>query len=157
MIYRDDDLNVYTDVAIFKSLHNEFIKREQTHTVAVIMKDLWQNHAIFYYINIAPYLSVQLHGWEHKDYSTLSYDECFNDLKKSLDYWDTNSTRMMNRPAPKITTFFAPWNKEGENIKKACTDLNLEFCNVQNGTWKGENIYSFHWWATVNDNFKVFP
>jgi hypothetical protein len=48
--------------------------------------------------------------------------------------------------AKPITTFFAPWNHEGENIRKACNDLNLDFCNVKKGEWNGKDIRSFHHW-----------
>ena len=69
LLLRDDDINVYTDAFKFKEFHEQFIAKNQVHTVAVIMKDLWQNHALFYYLATAPLLEVGLHGWEHKDYS----------------------------------------------------------------------------------------
>ena len=84
LLHRDDDPNVYTNVVLFKNLHEKFIEAKQVHTVAVIMKDLWENHALFYYLATAPYLDIGLHGWEHKNYSTLDYQECYDDLKKSL-------------------------------------------------------------------------
>lgn len=144
-LYRDDDVNVYTDAFRFKALHEEFIKRKQVHTVAVIMKDLWENHALFYYLATAPYLEIGLHGWEHKDYSLLSYEECFEDIKKSVLYWDINATRMVDATSS-ITTFFAPWNHEGEDIKKACADLGLKFCATKKGEWEGYDVRSFHHW-----------
>ena len=156
IIYRDDDANVYTCPHIFKQLHEKgFVQKQRLHTVAVLMKDLWQNHALFYYLNVAPYLKVELHGWEHKDYSKLSYDECYGDLKKSVEYWNTNATRMMGKPAQKITTFFAPWNHSSDNIKKACKDLGLLFCDVKEGSWNGDCIRSFHWWAAMGPWFDV--
>lgn len=149
MIWRDDDPNVYTDVYIFKQIHENFIKRGETHTVAVIMKNLWENHALFYYLATAPNLVVGLHGWEHKDYSTLSLEECYDDIRLSIDYWKENATRMVGTAKP-ITTFFAPWNKESWNIRKACEQNGLKFCNVKEGLWEGEIIKSFHWWSVDN-------
>lgn len=151
-LYRDDDVSVYTCPMEFKKLHQKFIDKKQVHTVAVLMKDLWENHSLFYYLATAPYLDVQLHGWEHKDYSILSYEECYFDLKKSLDYWEENSTRMTKQCKP-ITTFFAPWNREGEGIKQACKDLGLKFCNTKKGIWEGKEIKSFHYWSA--DDFKL--
>lgn len=147
-IYRDDDPNVYTCPHLFKELHKIFIKNKKTHTVAVTMKNLWENHALFYYLATAPYLEIGLHGWEHKDYSKLSYKECYEDLKKSLDYWKENSERMVGYAKP-IEIFFAPWNRESEDIKKACKDLGLRFCNIRKGEWEGKKIKSFHWWHRV--------
>jgi len=152
ILWRDDDPNVYTCPHIFKELHQKFIDKKQVHTVAVIMKDLWQNHALFYYLATAPYLDIGLHGWEHKDYSLLSYEECCKDLKTALDYWQENSTRMAGVCKP-IKIFFAPWNHDGDNIRKACADLGLEFCNVRKGNWNGQYVCSFHWWSA--DNLKI--
>lgn len=146
MIWRDDDPNVYTDVCIFKQIHANFIKRGETHTVAVIMKNLWKNHALFYYLATAPNLVIGLHGWEHKDYSTLSLEECDDDIRLSIDYWKENATRMVGNAKP-ITTFFAPWNRESWSIRKACEQNGLKFCNVKNGEWEGETVKSFHWWS----------
>lgn len=151
---RDDDINLYTCVELFKKIHEKFIESKVEHTVAVCMKDLWQNQALFYYLNSAPYLKVELHGWEHKDYSILSYEECFGDLRKSLGYWYENSERMLGS-SHKITTFFAPWNRESDNIRRACWDLNLKFCNVQRGEWNDQEIKSFHYWAYIDKELKI--
>jgi len=155
ILFRDDDINVYTDAFRFKELHQRFVREGRVHTVAVIMKDLWENHALFYYLATAPFLEIGLHGWEHKDYSLLSATECVEDLRKSLDYWQENSIRM-TRQCKEITTFFAPWNKEGEGIKKACQDLGLKFCDVRKGKWNGKEVRSFHWWNCIIDNWKPF-
>jgi hypothetical protein len=155
MIYRDDDCNVYTDFYLFRKLHEAFIAEGKTHTVACIMKDLWQNHAVFYYLITAPNLDVELHGWEHKDYSQMSKEECLEDLIKALDYYKENSSRMLKTDyealpdIKKITTFYAPWNKRGEGIVSACDDLGLKFCDVKQGEWEGKPITSFHWWSAV--------
>lgn len=146
IIWRDDDPNVYTNAFEFKKLHQQFIDRKQVHTVAVIMKDLWENHALFYYLATAPYLEIGLHGWEHKDYSKVVYRECYEDVKRSLEYWETNASRMTGKPAKKITTFFAPWNHEGDGIKIACNELGLRFCATKKGEWEGYDVHSFHHW-----------
>ena len=154
-IYRDDDVNVYTDAFKFKELHQKFIDRKEVHTVAVIMKDLWDNHALFYYLATTPYLEIGLHGWKHKDYSLLSYKECRADLERSLEYWKENATRMTGVCKPN-KIFFAPWNHESENIQRACADLGLSFCNVKKGRWNGQEIRSFHWWNTIIDGWEPF-
>ena len=147
-IFRDDDPSVYTDAYLFKKLNEQFIREGKTHTVALLMKDLWQNHALFYYLAQAPNIVIGLHGLAHKDYAKLTYEECYEDLKKSLDYWYENSNRMTGN-AKEITTFFSPWNHDGGNIRKACADLGLKFCNVQSGEWEGKHINSFHWWNVM--------
>ena len=155
-IIRDDDISLYTNSYQFKKIHEQFLKEGKTHTAAVLMKDLWQNHALFYYLATAPNLEIGLHGWEHRDYSKLSYDECNEDIAKALEYWSENSNRMVGSCKP-IDTFFAPWNRESENIKKACSDNNLKFCNIGKGQWEGKEIKSLHWWNVmkVGDEFTI--
>jgi peptidoglycan/xylan/chitin deacetylase (PgdA/CDA1 family) len=145
-LWRDDDVSRFTCLHTFKEIHKGFIKRKETHTAAVLMKDLWENQGIFYYLATAPYLEIGLHGWTHKDYSTLNYDQCYEEIKKSIHYWVSNSERMVGT-AKKIDTFFAPWNRESEEIKRACQDNGLKFCNVRKGNWNGQNVISFHWWS----------
>jgi hypothetical protein len=147
-IWRDDDPSLYTCVCEFKEIHQKFIEKKRIHTVAVCMKDLWKNHSLFYYLATAPYLDIGLHGWEHKDYSKLSYGECYDDLKKSLDYWKEHATRMTGTTKIKeIKIFFAPWNRDGNNIRQACSEVGLGFCNVKKGIWNGFEIKSFHYWS----------
>jgi hypothetical protein len=153
VLYRDDDVGVHTDFYLFRKLHEEFINKEQDHTVGVIMKDLWENQAVFYYLATAPYLKVALHGWEHKDYSAAGYAQCKRDIVKSLHYWDTNVKRMLKvEDVPKdkkIEMFFAPWNKSSPEIKRACEKTGLRFCDVGGGWWEGIKVKSFHWWAVI--------
>jgi hypothetical protein len=148
-LYRDDDVGVFTDAFKFKELHEQFMFKGKQHIAALIMKDLWENQALFWYLATAPCLQIGLHGWEHKDYSLLSYEECYEDLKKSLNYWKTNSKRMTGG-CKDIKIFFAPWNHESENIKKACADLGLKFCNKKEGYWDDYYIKSFHFWNLID-------
>ncbi len=148
MIYRDDDANVFTDAYLFKKLHEQFLREGKVHTAAILMKDLWQNHALFHYLATAESLNIGLHGWEHKDYSKMGYSECCDDLIKSLDYWKENSTRMTGQ-CKEIIIFFAPWNRIGDGIVSACKDVGLKFCNVQKGVWGNEEIQSLHWWNVM--------
>ena len=56
----------------------------------------------------------------------------------------------MKNVTKEIKTFFAPWNKESEEIKRACRDLGLEFCAVRKGNWNGYKVNSFHHWSNAN-------
>ena len=154
LLIRDDDPNVYTDAHLFRELHEQFIARGVEHTAAVLMKDLWQNHALFWYLATAPLLNIGLHGWEHKDYSQLPYVDCAVAIMDSLRYWNDNATRMVGYAKP-ITTFFAPWNRSSEQIREACANYGLKFCDVHSGEWEGRTVRSFHWWNVMNRNFSV--
>jgi len=146
LLHRDDDISVFTCLHTFKEIHKKFIADKQTHYAAVIMKDLWLNQGIFYYLATAPYLEIGLHGWEHKDYSLMTYEQCITDLEKSLQYWQENSDRMIGKHK-EIKIFFAPWNKAEKPIISACEYVGLKFCNVKKGKWEDYYIKSFHWWS----------
>lgn len=68
LVFRDDDINVYTDFTLFKQVHELFKEYKVNHRLGVLAKDLWENKELFWYLCSEPYLDVQLHGWEHKDY-----------------------------------------------------------------------------------------
>lgn len=159
ILYRDDDVNVYTDAFEFKKLHQQFIAKNQVHTAAVLMKDLWENHALFWYLATAPLLEIGLHGWTHIDYSKLGYTDCWDGLMRSLDYWEENVKRMLNitklPEGKKIKIFFAPWNRGNDETKKVCRDLNLKFCDVKGGQWEDYKIKSFHWWSACIQGDKI--
>ena len=146
LLHRDDDISVFTCLHTFKEIHKKFIADKQVHYAAVIMKDLWLNQGIFYYLATAPYLEIGLHGWEHKDYSLMTYEQCITDLEKSLQYWQENSDRMIGKHK-EIKIFFAPWNKAEKPIISACEYVGLKFCNVKKGKWEDYYIKSFHWWS----------
>jgi len=146
-LFRDDDINVRTDLTFFMKVHREFIKQRKIHTCAVLFKDLADNYELFHYLVTAPYLSVELHGWEHKDYSTRSKDNIKSDFMKAISYWKENVTRRyssewLKNPLKKITTFYPPWNKVNDDIKKVCKELGLKLDNR-----KGGSVLNFHYWS----------
>lgn len=153
ILYRDDDVNVHTDFWLFRQINEVFKKVGKDHTIAILMKDFRENYAVWKYITSEPNIVVGLHGWEHKDYSKMPRDEVYYDLKKALDYYKENLTRMYQKkyedfPANKrIDTFFAPWNRESEIVRSVCGRLGLKFCNVSQGEWDGKDVASFHWWS----------
>jgi len=145
IIIRDDDISVHTCPHSFKEVHQFFIDHKIIHTVACLMKDLWENQAVFHYLITAPYLNIELHGLTHKNYSLMTYDEAFAELRGAMDYYNINAKRMLNTlvelpELKRLTTFFSPWNKDSETIRKVCADLGLRF----NNTW---DEFSFHCWS----------
>jgi hypothetical protein len=149
-LYRDDDVSKFTDISLFMKVHSLFGKYQKLHTVAVEMEDLWENKVIWYILVTQKNIKVDLHGWKHKDYSILSYQEIVDDIRRSLDYWYMNIERGYGIDAigkdKKITTFFPPWNRVSDNLKKACIDTGLTLDSRIGG-----DVYNFHWWACVDD------
>ena len=103
LIFRDDDISVYTDFILFKQVHEIFKQHKVNHRIAILAKDLWENKELFWYICSEPYLDVQLHGWTHRDYSKNQNiemvfgsipDSADQEIQLSMVYLSENSKRM---------------------------------------------------------------
>lgn len=148
MLFRDDDINIHTDSGLFRQVHELFNKYGKTHTIAVEMENLWDNKFIFYYIAMNRNIKIGLHGWTHRDYSKLSYDECCADIGKSLKYWYENRNRMLlpeiaAHESNRIDTFYPPWNRVSDSLKKACEFHGLKVdarCTLP-------EVFNFHFWT----------
>lgn len=148
-LWRDDDISCFTTIQQFKPIHDLFIKYNKIHTIAVLAKDLWENKEICYYLATTPNLDIQLHGWDHVDYSLdysqISELETKQKLTTAIEYLEEHISkyrREKGMPELKITKFLPPWNKESEMIKRVCQELGLEFDNRIGG-----EVANFHYWS----------
>lgn len=153
ILFRDDDINIYTDMGIFTRVHDLFDKHNKVHTIAVEMRDLWESKDIFYYIAMKRNIKVGLHGWTHKDYSKLSFEECNHDIEKSLNYWNGNRNRMITpemaaHESNRIDTFYPPWNRVSDNLIRACERNGLKV----DARYSLPEVYIFHFWAMIEGN-----
>ena len=140
-IYRDDDVNKYTDIGLMEEIHAPFIKYNKIHTIAVEMEDLWESKHVWYWITETPNIDVELHGWTHKDYSAMSYEDVRKDIQKSLDYWNGH-TLMGGYKEKQIKVFYPPWNRVSPILQDVCDNLGLKLDNRVGG-----DVYNFHWWT----------
>ena len=147
MLFRDDDVSKWTDLTTFMAIHDLFKKYKKVHTIAVEMEGLWESRGIWHLIATEPYISVGLHGWQHVDYSTLSYEECSDHIKKSLQYWRKHIQDGYCKHIP-IVTFFPPWNRANDNLRRACADWGMKIDNRANDP----NVFAFHWWEFIGGN-----
>lgn len=147
-LYRDDDINKYTDITTMLIIQDYFDKAKKLHTVAVEFEALWESKAIWYLLLVCQNIKIGLHGWTHKDYSTLTYDEICVDIEKSLDYWYGYVTRGYGAgaltPNKKIETFYPPWNRTSDHLHKACEKFNLKVDDRVGG-----QVFNFHWWEMI--------
>lgn len=146
-LWRDDDINRFTDIQVFLQIHDLFIKYNKVHTCVVEMKDLWENRGLWHLLMTLPNLEITLHCWEHIDYSAMTYEQVKSDIKKSLDYFYSRCNGYKEKT---IKLFCPPWNKSSSPIYKACFDLGL----VVNDNTDGKT-YNFHWWECIDDKGMV--
>ena len=150
MIWRDDDVNVYADIDTLKRIQALFNKYDKVHTVAILMKDLWEGKGVWYWLMTTPNLDIALHGSEHKDYSVMSYDEICYDLLRTFHYWKEHTVQG-GYGLRSIRVFYPPWNKVSDNLRRACAEFNLKV----NDSVDLAEVYNFHWWEMIDpDNLK---
>jgi len=158
IIYRDDDVNVRTSFTLFKQINEEFKKAGRVHTIAIVMKDFFDNYELAHYCFTEPNIDIELHGWEHTDFSKISIMSAIQEISICLRYYKENVERRYQvkydelSKNKRLTTLFLPWNKDGISPRRACDELNMFSCDVQNGEWQGNKIISFHYWSVGDPN-----
>lgn len=144
-LYRDDDISVTSNITLLMKVHELFIKHNRIHTVAVLMKDLWENKEVWYWLQTAPNLEIGLHGWDHQDYGKLDKVSLWSLLTASLEYWQIRTLRGGYKLRP-ITTFYPPWNSVSQDLMRVCNSFGLTVDSRVGG-----EVYNFHYWALFED------
>lgn len=144
LVWRDDDINVKTDLKQFKQVHSLFLKYKVLHTVSLICKDIEQNKPIVKYLQKEKFIDVQIHAWDHYDF-TKNIAQLREDLPKCIEV----ITRLFGK-AP--TVLYPPWNKSGADVEVAARFNKLRVSNQKisleqylKGV-RAETI-NFHHWA----------
>ena len=144
-LFRDDDVSKYTDIQTFLKIHDLFKKYKKVHTCAVEMDGLFDSRGVWHLLQTEPLIEIGLHGWTHKDYSILSYDEICDDFKKSLDYWNSHSYEGYGKVI-QIKTYYPTWNRVSDNLMRACATYRLKL-----DARVGGEVFNFHWWNFITD------
>ncbi len=144
MIFRDDDISHETNLPRFKQIHNLFVKYNVLHTVALICKDIDKNPELIAYINGNDF-DVQVHCWEHVDYS-----KCDRDL---IDYMIGKSVAIIEKYFHrKPTILFPPWNKSNDVVVASAAGYGLTVSTTKISIsqylrgYTGE-VINFHSWS----------
>lgn len=152
MIFRDDDINKYTDIGTFLKVHSLFEKYKKLHTVAVEMEGLWENKELWYILVTTPNIQIGLHGWTHLDYSKMPYNEICDSISKSLNYWKSHIIEGYGSGVYQgnkiIRTFYPPWNRVSEDLKRACAA-----CELSLDSRTSDGVYNFHYWACIEERY----
>lgn len=145
LIYRDDDISVTSNSELVYRVHNLFIKHNKVHTIALLMKDIWDNKEIWHWLMTAKNLEICLHGWEHSDYSIMSEGDIRHNFTWCFDYWKEKLACHKKDFIP-IKKFLPPWNRVSEALIKVADEFGMEVDNRVGG-----EIYNFHYWALYDD------
>jgi peptidoglycan/xylan/chitin deacetylase (PgdA/CDA1 family) len=145
-IFRDDDISVTSNCDLLRHVHELFIKYNKTHTIAVLMKDIWENKEIWYWMMTAPNLEICLHGWDHKDYSVMNEEDIRKDLNLCLNYWE-KELKDHKKEYIHIKKFLPPWNRVNATLIKICDEFGLEVDNRIGGL-----VYNFHYWCMYDQD-----
>lgn len=146
MIWRDDDIQVISDVPEFTRVDSFFKKYGVEHTIAVIAKDIENNAELVNYINANPHIKVQLHCWEH-----IKFTENTDILGEHLVLGIEKLKQVFN---VKPTILYPPWNESNREVQVIAHRLGLKVSNqkislTQYLKVKGsvaEDVINFHFW-----------
>jgi len=148
MIFRDDDISYLTDVKQFKRVHEIFIEHNVVHTIAVIASGIEKNQELIEYIKMNSWLmDVQLHCWEHIDYSQNESD-IYEHMRLSRRIF-----KRVFGEYPKV--FYPPWNKATQFLIDKMKDFHMELSNekvslsqyIRTKGGVNEKVVNFHYWA----------
>lgn len=140
-LYRDDDISVTSDIQLLMEVHDLFVKHGKIHTVAVLVKDIWENKEVWYWLMTSSNLRIGLHGWDHKDYGRAGYSEIQSDIQRCLEYLH-DKAKKGKYESPYVDTFYPPWNSVGPDLSKICQLYGLQ-CDAR----IGPPVFNFHYWA----------
>ena len=143
--FRDDDISFTSDIGLLMQTHELIVSKGKVHTIAIQMERLWDNKEIWFFVMTARNLAVGLHGWDHSDYSRMSMTEILDHLRRCREHWDSHVGHYPN--APKITTFYPPWNRVSDELRQACQACGL---TVDNRWKRGSGVYGFHSWELID-------
>ena len=145
MLYRNDDINKYTDLNTFIKIHDCFKQYRKIHTCVIEMDGLWDSKGIWYLLATEPYIEIGLHGWMHKDYSKMRKKEIIKNIEMSVEYWHRHILEGFGKVIP-ITTFYPPWNRISPELSSACSILGMKLDNRS----QLPEVFNFHWWEFIN-------
>lgn len=154
MIYRHDDFPQGINNGFeFETFHQEFVKRNKVHTLSILFKLLNKDSWLVRYVNNTSNFDIQLHGWEHLNYSLESEkvirDHIVKSFRKSAELFGILPT-----------VWYLPWNgwvdgKKFElvpRVTKIAKDYGLEvnincehIYDVMEKNKKSDTVY-FHYW-----------
>jgi len=168
VIFRDDDVfwdfsgcapcnaDHHYDFQEFVWWDRMFEERNVKHVCSCICGEMDNRPELVKYIKDHPHIEVQIHGWQHKPYYQLSYEECYEDFKKSKE-----TIEKIFGKTPKI--YYPTWNKVGIQDIKAAGDLGLEvrkehigvldYASIQDGEFPKHREINWHFWAEDNNRY----
>lgn len=158
--FRDDDVLYYPGVGnevgtnyvekFFKT-HELFEKYKVKHVVAILASGICNNRELVTYIKAHPLIDIQLHGWEHIDY-TQNHDKAERHFAESIDLIKSTFSK-----SP--TVWYPPWNKTDDFLKNICKKLGMEVSYIKVSTnnfvtYPENNVtINFHYWAKCDTDY----
>ena len=115
--WRDDDINFETDMHKFIKVDTLLQKYKVKHTIALICKDIQKAPDLIGYIKDND-IDVQVHAFEHTDFTLLTKDEMRLQFKKSIA-----AIKKYFKKAP--DTFYPPWNRSNAFVEEVAEEFGL--------------------------------
>ena len=152
---RHDDYDFRMLPEFYIAVHEHFIANDLTETAVIQfarherLLNIEKHKETIEYMNTAPNWDLQIHCWDHDNYSEMSYPEIYKDMSAALFHFQ----QLFNRLP---TTWYPPHNVNSEDMMRAATTLGMTIndesigvkdfvMDAREGIIKGKSLY-FHGW-----------
>lgn len=146
VIWRCDDVFYKTNLDRFVWVDSLFKRYGVRHTLAVVARDIGRAKDLVTYIRAQDHIDVQLHGWEHIDY-TVHHDLIPSHLKLAVK-------EVQKHLGIRPTIWYPPWNHADARMREHAANMGLtvstEKISLAQYVRKGHHgpaILNFHYWA----------
>lgn len=143
MIWRDDDIGVKTDLAVFAAVDDLFQRYGLRHTVAIMAFGLHQRPDLVAFLRHRD-VACELHCWTHLDLPQST--EGRDDLARAVTQIETLIGR---RP----TVLYPPWNRTSPEVEAAAASLGLtvsaqkiSLAQFLRCGGSDRDVINFHYW-----------
>jgi peptidoglycan/xylan/chitin deacetylase (PgdA/CDA1 family) len=156
VIFRMDDIQDTYMNTVQAAVMNEFINRNANFSVAVIMNRIGSDPLVIGKVNqgaATNLFELDLHGWDHVDYSQLTYTQ----QKSTLQLANQKMQSIWGRPSKIFIPPFAVYNTD---TLQAMKDLNLKIISVDSYTdldvINQNQLYKAYSGSDISDDFGVY-
>ncbi len=130
IVVRQDDMDFRLEPHQYMAIHEEFIKRNLVETAVLQFAQFERvgnfRPEIVKYLNEAPNWDLQLHGWQHANYSEYDYHQIVKELCAAFYLFQ----KLFNRLP---TVWYPPWNCYSPVMQDAANYMGIKIDNESCG------------------------
>jgi peptidoglycan/xylan/chitin deacetylase (PgdA/CDA1 family) len=152
---RNDDvlLNIkWPDpLAKFKQMHEMIVSLGVQHVPTIVCRDIQTFPGAVDYVKqetAEGRMFPEIHCWEHVDYGKFTEGQVVQDLRKCIDWFESNLHRTP-------TTWYTPWGSNAAYLRRAANSLGLKLVDCSDRITPLVIIYSSEEYRRTLDSVEI--